>query len=118
LHIQSCALDAPEDSEEVDEDGYGSGRYHHVGWPETEMLVLGRLMLGKIGRYAPELHESRVDASPVMGYVFVFAEDDVGVAHYRKNYNREDQGSYSLCNVEDAASFGLPVLLLLLLWNT
>jgi hypothetical protein len=53
-----------------------------------------------------------------MGYVFVFAEDDVGVAHYRKNYNREDQGSYSLCNVEDAASFGLPVLLLLLLWNT
>jgi len=53
-----------------------------------------------------------------MGYIFIFAEDDVSVAHDRKNYNREDQGSYSLSNVEDTASFGLPVLLLLLLWNT
>lgn len=82
------------------------------------MLVLGWLMQGKIGRHPPELHESWVDASPVMGYIFIFAEDDVSVAHYRKNYDREDQGSYSLSNVEDTASFGLPVLLLLLLWNT
>jgi hypothetical protein len=75
-------------------------------------------MQRNIRRYAPELHESWVDASPVMGYIFIFAEDDVSVAHDRKNYNREDQGSYSLSNVEDTASFGLPVLLLLLLWNT
>ena len=41
FHIQSCALDAPEDSEEVDEDGYGAGRYHHVGWPGKRDVSTG-----------------------------------------------------------------------------
>jgi hypothetical protein len=54
------------------------------------MLGLQWLISGKGGRHAPQLHESWVDASPVVGYIFICAEDDVSMAHYRENYNRED----------------------------
>jgi hypothetical protein len=37
--------------------------------------------------YAPELHESWVDASPVVGYIFILYENGISVAHYRENYN-------------------------------
>ena len=32
-------MDAPGYCEEVDKDGYGTGCYHHVGWPKIGMLV-------------------------------------------------------------------------------
>jgi hypothetical protein len=51
------------------------------------MLVFGWSIKGKTGSCAPELHEGWVDASPVVGYIFILEEDDVSVAHYRKNYN-------------------------------
>ena len=52
--------------------------------------MLEWLIKGKKGRYAPELHESRVNASPVVGYIFILYEDGVSVAHYCENYNGED----------------------------
>lgn len=33
-------MDTPEDNEEVDDDGYGAGGYHHVGWPENRDISI------------------------------------------------------------------------------
>lgn len=38
-------------------------------------------------RYEPELHECWVDASSVVGYIFVCAENDVCAGHYGEDYN-------------------------------